>query len=109
MHERFADLQFYRLMKDAAPMPLEPLGLNDDDPIVRPIHSFPVGRSLGYLVERRIGDGVIMLCALSLDREYPEASALLHSLVEYLASGVSNAPEMTRDAIDAVRAGSMLS
>ena len=109
MHEGFADLQFYRLMKDAAPMPLEPLGLNDDDPIVRPIHSFPVGRSLGYLVERRIGDGVIMLCALNLDREYPEAAVLLRSLVEYLASGVSDAPEMTREAIDAVRAGSMLS
>ena len=89
-------------------MPLEPLALNDVDPIVRPIHSFPVGRSLGYLVERRIGDGIIVLCALNLDQQFAEARVLLRSLVEYLDSGVSDTPEMTSEALDAVRDGSLL-
>ena len=84
-HEGFADLHFYRMLGESPPLALEPLGLNDADPVLRVIHSYPVGRSLGYLVERSFGKGGIILCALDLNQEWPEARYLLSSMCAYAA------------------------
>ena len=84
-HEGFADLHFYRMLSESPPLPLEPLGLSDADPILRAIHSYPVGRSLAYLVERSYGKGGIILCALDLNPAWPEARYLLASMCRYVA------------------------
>ena len=41
-HEGFADWQLFRLIDNAPPLDLEPLGLADADPVVRVIHRYPV-------------------------------------------------------------------
>lgn len=84
-HEGFADLQFFRLMDKAPSMPLEPLGLNAADPVIRVMHSYPVGRSLGYLVDAAYGQGRLIICALDLNQEWPEARALLNRVIAYAA------------------------
>ena len=103
LHEGFADLQFFDLITDSPPIELEPLFLNDADPIIRVMHSYPVGRSLGYLVERRLGHGGVLLCALDLNPEYPAGRLLLTRLCEYAASGVSKAPVMSDEAVAVIR------
>jgi hypothetical protein len=95
-HEGFGDLQFFRLMAESPPIELEPLGLNAGDPIIRVIHSYPVGRSLAYLVERVVGQGGFILCSLGLDPALPEARALLAGLCHY-AAGERFAPGLEAD------------
>ena len=85
-HEGFADLQFYRMLAESPPLDLEPLGLTGGDPIVRAVHSYPIGRSLGYLAEGSFGDGGLILCALDLNQAWPEARYLLASMCRYAAS-----------------------
>ncbi|HRU06276.1 MAG TPA: glycoside hydrolase family 2 TIM barrel-domain containing protein [Candidatus Brocadiia bacterium] len=85
-HEGFADLQFYRLMADAPPMDLEPLGLYQGDPVIRAVHSYPAGRPLGYLLERFCGRGGFVFCALDLRRAWVEARWLFARLCAYAAS-----------------------
>jgi len=84
-HEGFADLQFFRLISDSPPLELEPLALNDADPVIRVMHCYPVGRSLGYLTERRVGKGLLIVCALDLNQAWPEARHLLGALGRYAA------------------------
>ncbi len=99
-HEGYADLQFYRPITGAPPLDLEPLGLNDADPVIRVMHSFSVGRSLGYLVERRLGDGTLVLCALKLDQTHAEGRYLLRSICAYLAdANPADAREISGDAL----------
>lgn len=76
-HEGFADLPFFRLIDNAPPLDLEPLGLHDEDPIIRVIHRYPVLHPLGYLVERSCGAGRLILSALELRPQWPEARYLL--------------------------------
>ncbi len=83
-HEGFADLCFYRMMGESAAMDLIPLGLNGQDPVIRVMHSYPIGRSLGYLAECAVGEGGMVLCSLDLNQEWPEARSLLAGLCEYL-------------------------
>ena len=84
-HEGFADLQFFRTMDDAPPLDLEPFGLNDEDPVIRVIHRFPVCHPLGYLLERRVGKGRLILSALELNQSWPEARYLLSAIAGYAA------------------------
>lgn len=84
-HEGFADLQFFRMIANSPPLELEPLGLNDGDPVIRVMHSYPVCRSLAYLVERGLGRGGMIICALDLDQSLPEARCLLAGMCEYAA------------------------
>ena len=86
-HEGFADLQFYRMLAESPPLDLAPLGLTEGDPVIRAIHSYPVCRPLGYLVEGMVGEGRLILCALDLDQSWPEARYLLRQLCRYLANG----------------------
>ena len=83
-HAGYADLQMFRMMADSAPIELEPLGLNKQDPVFRVMHSFPVGRSLGYLLEVQYGKGRLVLCSMDLNQEWPEARCLLAEIVNYL-------------------------
>lgn len=105
-HEGFADFQFFRLMDKAPSMPLEPLGLNGADPIIRVMHSYPAGRSLGYLAEAGYGQGRLILCALELNNEWPEARALLARLLAYAVGVLPPAPiTLTDEALAAIVAG----
>ncbi len=108
-HEGFADLQFFRPIAQSPPLDLEPLGLNDREPVIRAIHSHPVGRSLGYLTEGRVGAGHLVACAMELDPSWPEARYLLAAIRDHLAAGpdASLAP-LSTEAIDALVAGTSI-
>ena len=82
-HEGFADLQFYRLFAEHPPLDLAHFGPRGWDPVFRPIHCYPVGRSLGYLAEAGVGAGVAILCALDLDQALPEGRYLAAQLAAY--------------------------
>ncbi len=85
-HAGFADWQFFRVMENAPPLDLEPLGLADGDPVIRVIHRYPTLHPLAYLVERRVGDGGLILCALELNPDWIEARGLLGQLCTYAGS-----------------------
>ena len=108
-HDGWADLPFFRMMTDAPPLELESLDLNAADPAIRVMHSYPVARSLGYLLERRYGKGGLVISALTLDPAWPEARYMLAAICRY-AAGESFAPPVTLsdEAIAALRAGSAL-
>ena len=85
-HEGFADWQFFRVMENAPPLDLEPLGLADGDPIIRVIHRYPVLHPLGHIVERRVGAGALLICSLELNPDWTEARWLLARFCRYAAS-----------------------
>ena len=85
-HEGFADWQFFRLIENAPPLDLDPLGLAEGDPVIRVIHRYPVLHPLGYLVERRCGRGGLVLCALDLRPEFVEARHLLAHVCRHIGS-----------------------
>jgi hypothetical protein len=78
--EGWADLPFFRMMDGAPPLALEPLGLHDEDPIIRVIHRYPVLHPLGYLIERSYGAGRLIVSALDLQPLWTEARYLLDCL-----------------------------
>jgi beta-galactosidase len=82
-HDGFADLQFFRMVDDAPPLDLEPLDLHGDSPVIRVIHRYPVLHPLGYLLERKVGRGGLIVCALKLTPSWPEARYLLAQIVAY--------------------------
>ena len=43
-HEGFADLQFYNMLGESPAFDIGPLGLNDEDPVIRMMHSSMVAR-----------------------------------------------------------------
>ena len=92
-HEGFADLQFYRILGESPPIDLEPLGLHVKDPVLRAMHTYMVGRPLGYLVEIKVGTGGLVLCSLGLDQALPEARYLLQQICRY-AAGDQFRPEL---------------
>jgi hypothetical protein len=117
-HEGFADLQFFRMISNSPPLDLEPLGLASGaealrapgaDPVIRVMHSYPVGRSLGYLTEWRLGKGRLLVSALGLDQSWPEARHLLAQLCRYLSGArPSPAPVLSRAAIESLMSGTAL-
>lgn len=92
-HEGFADLQFYRMLSESPPIDLEPTGLNGADPVIRAMHTYMVGRSLGYLVEASAGKGALILCSLDLDQSFCESRHLLGELCSH-ALGADFAPSL---------------
>jgi hypothetical protein len=105
-HEGFADLQFFRPIAQAPPLELEPLGMNDREPIIRPMHSYPVGRSLGYLVEGAVGAGRLVVCALELDQSWAEGRYLLSAMCRYLLEDRQPAPSVfSEQALEALMSG----
>jgi beta-galactosidase len=108
-HESFADLQFFRLMTNAAPLALEPLGLNIADPVIRVMHSYPVGHSLAYLAEFRVGQGGLIVSALNLDPSFVEARYLLAQLCAYASAGdFSAVPDLPQTAVGELIAGAAI-
>lgn len=85
-HEGFADFQFFRLMEEAPPIELKPLDLADGEPVIRVIHRYQVCHSLAYLVERFLGKGGLIVCALNLDPALVESRYLLAQIGAYAAS-----------------------
>jgi len=85
-HDGFADWQFFRMIENAPPLDLEPLGLAAGDPVIRVIHRYPVLHPLGYLVERRVGRGGLAICALDLRPGFVEAGFLLAAVCRHAAS-----------------------
>jgi hypothetical protein len=84
-HEGFADLLFFRMIGNSAPIDIGALGLTGDDPLIRCIHQYLIGRPLAYLVECALGKGGLMLCSLDLNQTWPEARYLLSQLCTYVA------------------------
>jgi hypothetical protein len=96
-------------MGESAPIDIEPLGLNNGDPIIRAIHCYPVSRSLGYLVECSLGKGGLIICSLDLDQSLPEGRYLLAEICKY-ASGSDFKPkmELSDDSLAKIVAGTSL-
>lgn len=108
-HQGFADLQLFRPLAQSPPLDLQPLGLNDREPVIRPMHSYPVGRSLGYLVEGAVGAGRLVLCALELNPAWPEARYLLGAICRYLAQDeLPECAQLSSAALEALVAGTYL-
>lgn len=105
-YESHADLQFYRMIGESPALDLEGLALADADPIIRSVHSYQIGRPLGYLLERRVGKGVVIVSALKFSADFPESAYLLREIATYARSGdFSRAPLMTEDALHSLISG----
>ncbi len=103
-HEGFADFQFFRMIENAPPLDIGPLGLADGEPILRVIHRYPVMHPLAYLTARRVGAGGLLLCALELNPDWIEARWLLSALCRRLASDAWRpAAELSAAATETIR------
>jgi hypothetical protein len=107
-HEEFADLQFYNMIAESPALDLEGLGLHDGtDPIIRQLHSYQIQRPLAYLIERRLGKGLMIVNALNIDDSIPEARYLLRQMIDYAQSKHwADVPEITPDALERLISGS---
>jgi len=89
-HEGFCDLQFYSLTHERPAMLLDDLPVHVR-PIIRAIDAYTGGRSKAFLLEFRVGQGVLMVSTLDLSasalRQRPEARWMLRSLLRHLGSG----------------------
>ena len=97
------------MIGESPALDLEPLGLNDSDPIIRMIHAYQVCRSLGYLVERRVGKGLVIVTSLCIDESFKESLYLLSKIVEYAEGGDWETDlQMSSEAIKALVSGTNL-
>lgn len=108
-HKNYADLMFYNMIGETPALDLEPLGLNECDPIIRMIHAYQVSRSLGYIVERRLGKGLIIITSIDIMAKRPEAEYFISQIVKY-ASGRNweNSPQISKEAINCIISGTNL-
>lgn len=105
-HGAYADLQFYNMIAESPALDLEPLELTDTDPVIRMLHSYQVGRQLGYIIERRMGKGNIIVTSLNLSAELAEARYLLGNMANYAKSrDWADAPEISESAIEKLVSG----
>ena len=108
-HEGFADLQFFRMIRNAPPLDLGGLGLNSGDPIIRVIHCYPVSRPLAYLIECSLGRGSVIFSALDLDQSLPEARYLLTQICQHAVGGKPQPMmELTDEVVDGLLAASSI-
>ncbi len=108
-HKNYADLLFYNMIGETPALDLEPLGLNDCDPVIRMIHAYQVSRSLGYITERRLGKGLIIITSIDIGAKRPEAEYFLSQIVKYTSCGNwENAPEISEEAINCIISGTNL-
>jgi hypothetical protein len=85
-HQGFADLLFFRMLGNSAPLDIGAFGLTQGKSILRCIHQYAVGRPLAYLVECALGRGGLILCSLDLNHAWPEARYLCTQLCRYALS-----------------------
>ncbi|WP_291533921.1 hypothetical protein [Bacteroides sp.] len=67
--------------------------LSDAKPIVRIIDDWFTARSLGLIVEMKVGNGLLILCGADLMSDVekrPEARQLLNSLLHYMTGDSFN-------------------
>lgn len=108
-HEGFADLHFFRLIGDSPPLDLAPLDLAAGEPVIRAVHMYPMCRPLAYLLERSLGSGLLIVCALKLDQSLPEGRYLLAQICDYAVSDLPRSPlELSADAVAALIAGTAI-
>ena len=95
-HEGFADWQFFRMIQNAPPLDIEPLALADAEPVIRVIHRYPTLHPLAYLLERRVGEGSVVICALELKPDWVEARWLLSQICRVtICRAPSSAPALS--------------
>ena len=90
-HDSYAGLQFFNMIGNSPPIDLEPLGLHDEDPIIRMMHSYHFSRPLGCLVEKGVGSGRLVVVSMDMRKETPEGYYLLRQMCLYL-QGADKAP-----------------
>ena len=99
-YESHADLQFYRMIGESPALDLEGLDLADFDPIIRSVHSYQIGRPLGYLLSRRVGNGAVIVSALNFSPAFPESRYLLREISQYAKEGdFEDLPQMSEAAL----------
>ncbi|MBS3762567.1 MAG: hypothetical protein KGZ25_04585 [Planctomycetes bacterium] len=76
-HNGYAEWPFFRMMENAPPLDLGPLGLAEGEPVIRVIHRYPTLHPLGYLLQRSVGRGTLIVCGLDLNPDWVEVRWLL--------------------------------
>lgn len=108
-HEGFADLQFFRMIENSPPLDLEPFDLHHEDPVIRVIHRYPVCRPLAYLLERQVGKGRLIITALELNQDWPEARYVLSAISSYGAGAEHvSCPELSAASLKYIQEMTML-
>ncbi len=87
-HDGHSDWQWFHLVDGATALGMDQLPL-DARPIVGGIDNWNRGKSLGYLLEARVGKGRFLMTTLKLLDHYPtrpEAVSLLNAMLRYVHS-----------------------
>jgi hypothetical protein len=99
-HEGFADLQLYRLIAESPPLDLKPFEPCGGEPVIRAISTYFVSHPLAYLAEFRLGKGILVISALDLNPEWPEARYLLAEVLGYVSqTGARPRAQLTDQAV----------
>jgi hypothetical protein len=101
--EYHSDYQWQDAMSHCNAIPLRKLG-KDFKPIVRIIDDWFTARSLGMIVEMKVGRGKVLMCSADLLSEAetrPEARQLLNSLLSYMKGSQFNPTQEV--SIDTIR------
>jgi hypothetical protein len=88
----YSNYQWQYAMSHCNAIPLHKLG-DKIDPIVRIIDDWFTARSLGMIVELKVGAGKLLICSADLntqDLNRPEARQLKNSLLNYMESEIFN-------------------
>ena len=91
-----SDYQWWNAMSHCNAIPLRKLG--NVTPVVRIIDDWFKARSLGMIVEVKIGKGSLMLCGVDLltdAQKRPEATQMMNSLLDYMKSDLFNPTAVT--------------
>ena len=92
----YSNYQWQYAMSHCNAIPLHKLG--DIEPIVRIIDDWFTARSLGMIVELKVGTGKLLICSADLnttDKNRPEAQQLKNSLLSYMESNAFNPAQAT--------------
>ena len=99
----YSDYQWQDAMSHCNAIPLRKLG-NDFQPIVRIIDDWFTARSLGLIIEMKVGNGKLLMCGADLltdaDKR-PEARQLMNSLLRYMKSDAFK--PLSEVKVDAIR------
>jgi hypothetical protein len=87
--EFHANWQWFYLLQNSRALILDsmPAGFR---PTVQVIDNYERAHKLGVLFEARVGPGNLVVCSIDLPRlqDHPEARQFLHSLLQYMNSGL---------------------
>ena len=93
----YSNYQWQYAMSHCNAIPLHKLGDNIQ-PLVRIIDNWFTARSLGMIVELKVGAGKLLICSADLntqDKDRPEARQLKNSLLNYMQSDAFNPIQTT--------------